>query len=369
LASVKGIPVVVKERVFVAVPALVPTGPVKGAIALANAIARERRVTFVTLKAGPGADAPLDRAIDHVCLAGTGGGIWGKVRAYRTLLGDAAGPRAVASISSCFSADMVNRLCRREAVICASVRGNLMVNYKFDYGLAGVGLAMVHLRALKSFDLTVAMTRSMANQIRRFTGTEPAIVGNFIDETELAGVRQKPLTDPELRFVFLGSLTPRKQPLLVLHAIRMLRANGHNVTVDFIGEGPLLKIVFAEIRKHGLTDAVRLHGQVARPGTLLAEADGLVLPSLSEGVPRAALEALYLGVPCVLRKVDGNAEFIEDGQNGKLFFLDDELPGAMLAAAKLSRSRVDTMRPVLLPEKFRQHIAAQEYLRLVDSVE
>ena len=51
----------------------------------------------------------------------------------------------------------------------------------------------------------------------------------------------------------------------------------------------------------------------------------MVLPSFSEGVSRSALEALFLGVPCVLRDVDGASELIHDGINGYLFNENSEL--------------------------------------------
>ena len=55
------------------------------------------------------------------------------------------------------------------------------------------------------------------------------------------------------------------------------------------------------------------------PYSLLGRADAFVLPSLSEGISRAALEALHLGVPCILRNVDGNQELITPRVNGELF--------------------------------------------------
>ena len=91
----------------------------------------------------------------------------------------------------------------------------------------------------------------------------------------------------------------------------------------------------------------------------------LVLPSLSEGVSRSALEALYLGVPCVLRDVDGSSELIQEGINGYLFSENSELPNAMMRAVELSRNRNELVS--LLPEKFRQKRAARQYLDLLES--
>ena len=79
--------------------------------------------------------------------------------------------------------------------------------------------------------------------------------------------------------------------------------------------------------------------------------DCLVLPSLTEGVSRASLEALYLGVPCVMRNVDGNSELIKEGENGVLFDSDEQLSSAMIKCATIGK-RWTLKRPNLLPEPF-----------------
>ena len=59
------------RQIFITVPSPHPTGPIKGAYALANALAAERQVTLVTLKRGPGADAELARALGRVATRAT----------------------------------------------------------------------------------------------------------------------------------------------------------------------------------------------------------------------------------------------------------------------------------------------------------
>ncbi len=357
----------VNRRFFILVPAPEPSGPVKGAIALANALASKRVVTLVTLKSGAGADTPLDSRVTHVSLADFPGGLIGRAKAYAKLLRNAGGQEKVASISMCFSADMVNMFCRRHAVICSSVRGNLLTNYRMDYGLPGLLLAIVHLITLSIFDHVVTMTSAMAEQVKFYIRTRPTMIGNFVDEKALDPYRNITKRNGPMRFVFLGSLTVRKQPLLLFQALAALRYHGFDVSLDVIGTGPLMSVALSEIQHLGFQDIVHFHGHLAVPHPVVTRADALVLPSLSEGVSRAALEALHLGVPCVLRKVDGNAELIQSGFNGILFEDDEDLPDAMMAAAELSRRYGDT-RNSLLPDVFRQREAMNRYLELVETV-
>src|SRR5687767_13279793 len=116
------------REIFIVVPSPHPTGPIKGAYALANAVSAERPVTLVTLKQGPGAEAVLDPRVTRRSLADVSGS-YNRLAAYRKMLRDAGGRKSVASISMCLSADIVNCLSGNDAVTCVSVRGNLLRNY------------------------------------------------------------------------------------------------------------------------------------------------------------------------------------------------------------------------------------------------
>jgi len=352
------------KKIFILVPSPHPVGPVKGAYALANALVKAREVTLVTLKPGPGVSATLDSRVVLRSLCDMNGGWRGWIRAYRAMLESAGGRERVASISLCFSADTVNFFCSRQAVICTSVRANLLLDYRMLYGLTGIPLALAHLTALGRFDHVVTMTEAMAGQVKRYARRVPTVIGNFVDEEGLEHYRMPRLAQSQLRFVFLGSLTPRKQPLLLVQALKKLTLEGVKVSLDIIGDGPLRSQVTDEVARLSLGEVIQLHGHLSEPYHLLANADAMVLPSLSEGVSRAALEALYLGVPCVMRAVDGNGELLSNGYNGRLFKKDEELAGAMLSATHIGKDLPE--REILLPEAFRQHNAANRYLELVE---
>jgi glycosyltransferase involved in cell wall biosynthesis len=351
------------KKIFILVPAPVPTGPVKGAVALANELVRKRSVTLVTLKHGPGHDSWMDPGVKHVSLHLEGGFLkW--VRTYKDMLAGAGSRRDVVSISMCLSADMVNLFCAHEAVICSSVRGNLLSNYSLDYGFPGLPLAVAHLFLLRNFDSIVAMSSEMALQMKGYTNRTPAVIGNFIDERSIERYRTLNGGQSTVRFVFLGSLTKRKQPFLLIDAFMEIVRSGMDARLDIIGSGPLMATLKTYASENGCNDRVIFHGQLADPYPILACADALVLPSLSEGISRAAMEALYLGVPCVQRRVDGNGELIQHGRNGVLFERDNCLSRAMVEAVNISRAM--TVRRNLLPQQFRQSTGARRFLELIE---
>ena len=356
------------SKIFILVPSLCPAGPVKGAIALANSLAARRSVTLVPVKPGPGADAPIDPAVAMLELYREGG--WAaRVNRLSDALqaagGRASGDKGAVMISFCLSADATAFSLRQHARWIASVRGNLLRNYRFDYGLIGQAGAAVHLLTLRFADRVVAMTDPMAVQIARYTGRSPAVIGNFVDEAPFECWRRAASLSGPYRFVFLGSLSARKQPLALLEAVKQMKADGLEFRLDVIGEGPLRAQLQKAVGAMALESRVTLHGQLANPYELLAAADALVLPSLSEGVSRAVLEALHLGIPAVLRDVDGNGAIIDQGRTGILFNRDADLPTAMMAAARQRRQQ--TSSESLLPVAFRQMPCAEAFLNLAEA--
>ena len=232
-----------------------------------------------------------------------------------------------------------------------------------DYGAKGIALALAHLLWLRRFDHIVAMTESMARQISQLAKVKPTVISNFVDEEPLDAFRNTHARTGSLRFLFVGSLTDRKRPMLLIEALAQLHASGYEVRLDIVGEGPLRGQLEDAIAERQLSGRVMLHGQLREPYAELGQADVFVLPSLSEGTSRAALEASYLGMICVMRRADGNDELIAEGVNGQLFNDDCELSGAMLQAALLSR--LSPAGQCKLPLSFRQTENAHRYAALV----
>ena len=107
-------------------------------------------------------------------------------------------------------------------------------------------------------------------------------------------------------------------------------------------------------------------GHRSDPLRPLQACDWFVLPSLSEGLPRAALEALYFGIPCILRDVDANRELIRPGVNGYLFHSDEDLLAIMRDAVRVPDAlRVEHS---LLPADFGQGENCREILRSIENV-
>jgi glycosyltransferase involved in cell wall biosynthesis len=353
------------KRVFIILPSPHPTGPIKGAAALANKLVQHHRTTLVFLKIGPGVDAPIDPAINTVSLA-AGRNIPQKVGFYRKLLSQNGPRHNIFSISFCFSADLVNLCCYHQAVNCSSIRGNLIKNYQYEFGHTGFLFAAFHLFFLRWFDHAIAMNTAMADQIRRYSGKTAHIVSNFVDESMLQQYRKKPYTkEGPLRFIYVGRLTELKKIHCIFDALKILKTAGYSFHLDIVGDGELYQEFMHQCKQTNIEDVVTFHGHLKSPYSLIARADCLVLPSLTEGVSRSVLEALYLGVPCLVRNIDGNSELVTNGKNGYLFERDADISELMIKTANLSRHRLHDRR-ILLPNVYRQAYTTQKFLELIN---
>jgi glycosyltransferase involved in cell wall biosynthesis len=346
-------------HIFILISSDSPSGPIKGAYALANLLVDTFNTTLVSLKHGTGASAKLDRRVEFYCLADLASNFLEKTIIYKKMLVKAGGRNNVTSLSMTLSADTMNLLCRRNSITCSSIRGNLLKNYYHDYGVIGYLIAFAHLFSLRFHDKIIVMTESMANQVKFYSGRAPCIISNFIDEDSLDLFRITLPLKMEYRFIFIGSLSERKQPLVLIDAFNTIIKKGLPSRLDIVGNGPLMNDVKEKIKKYKLEGSVYIHGFIDKPSSILSAADVMVLPSLSEGISRASMEALYLGVPCVLRNVDGNSEIITQNVNGVLFSNNADLAESMLQAIKISRE--GSRAKSLLPHKYKRDNVFQYY--------
>ena len=68
---------------------------------------------------------------------------------------------------------------------------------------------------------------------------------------------------------------------------------------------------------------VKMLGEIDDPAPYYAASDFFILPSRSEGMSNALLEAMACGLPCVASNIAGNQELIVSGVNGLLFRTED----------------------------------------------
>jgi glycosyltransferase involved in cell wall biosynthesis len=117
----------------------------------------------------------------------------------------------------------------------------------------------------------------------------------------------------EFVLVTVGGLDqPYKGTGVLLDAVHELRRQGASVKLRIVGDGRLLAHYKRQSEALGLSSVVEFFGQQDRAGVRAAldSAHLFVLPSLTEGLPRALLEAMARGLPAVATHVGGVPELL-----------------------------------------------------------
>jgi glycosyltransferase involved in cell wall biosynthesis len=118
--------------------------------------------------------------------------------------------------------------------------------------------------------------------------------------------------------VSVGNLYPVKGHAFLLEALSLLSTRFPRLHVAIAGRGELEETLLARARALDLANRFHLLGLRADVGNVLAAADVFVLPSLSEGVPLALLEAMMAARPIVATAVGEVPTVLDGGRAGVL---------------------------------------------------
>jgi glycosyltransferase involved in cell wall biosynthesis len=113
--------------------------------------------------------------------------------------------------------------------------------------------------------------------------------------------------------IFVGSLEQYyKGPDLLIRAVADSVVRGVDLRLTIVGDGRIRPALDALVRELHCEDRVRFAGQraSAEVAELLDAADVFVLPSRTEGLPRAMIEAMARGLPCLGSDAGGIPELL-----------------------------------------------------------
>jgi glycosyltransferase involved in cell wall biosynthesis len=189
-------------------------------------------------------------------------------------------------------------------------------------------------------DLSIAVSRGVRDYLLEQVGPDPAkvrVVPNGVDVAAIDAARPGPLVRRELGL-------PEDSPVIGLvgrldhwgkghkelfTAMAQIRAR-HPVHALIVGGGRRAAEVRQLAASLGLAEVVHFLGPRSDVPDLLNAMDVFVLPSYSEGVSLALLEAMAAGLPVIATAVGGLPEVVTDGENGLLIPPRD--PGALAGA-------------------------------------
>jgi len=118
--------------------------------------------------------------------------------------------------------------------------------------------------------------------------------------------------------VVIARLREEKGHRFLFEAMARLRSDFPAILLVVSGVGSLRAEMEQRVAVLGVADLVRFIGFRTDIPELLAAADLFVLPSVSEGLGTAAIEASAAGRPIVASRIDGIPDIVRDGETGRL---------------------------------------------------
>ena len=210
----------------------------------------------------------------------------------------------------------------------------------------------------------VANAQAAADRLRleHVARHKVAIVPNGLDVARFAA---RPLQPPLRRVVMVANLRPEKGHDVLLDAASHVLARFPDARFQLIGSGSEYRRLVALADARGVSHAVSFLGHCETVPERLAAADVFVLPSRSEALPNALLEAMAAGLPVVASAVGGILEVIDEGRTGLLVPAGD--PRALADA--VSRLMSDGALATRLGAAARAHAARYSFDRMVAAFE
>ncbi len=173
---------------------------------------------------------------------------------------------------------------------------------------------------------------------------------------------------PDSAFVvgWVGRMTGVKDTDAVLEIVGATRARGVDAVLCMVGDGPDRERLEQRAHDLGIVRSTYFVGYQEEVAGYYRLFDAFLLPSVNEGTPVSAIEALASGTPVVATCVGGVPDVVRDGMDGFLFEPGDTETAAErlaeLAADPRLRSRLGESGRVYVRERYSVE-------RLVDDVD
>ncbi|MBI2625246.1 MAG: glycosyltransferase family 4 protein [Candidatus Nealsonbacteria bacterium] len=185
------------------------------------------------------------------------------------------------------------------AILKKILKKELIVEIHGDWGVRKT-LSIIAPISLKNADKIRGVAQYLIDKAKKFAPKKPYyLFPTFTDLDDFLG--EKDVTFEKF-ILFVGRAHKIKGVNYLIGAFSKIEKDFPDFKLVLVGEGlPEGKLSLAEVKNK------------------MKKCYCLVVPSLSEGLPRVILEAMALGKPVVASRVGGIPEVIQDGKTGFLF--------------------------------------------------
>lgn len=213
----------------------------------------------------------------------------------------------------------------------------------FSHGWTSEGIKMsmynfIDKRIIRFADRIIPVSENLRKRLRLGPRGEakatvlpnaPDVV-NHENISDLIGKFKCRLQDCELKIGVIGRLSPEKGQRYFVEAMRILSEQKCNIKALIVGDGPDMEDLRKLVNKLNLASKIIFCGYIENVAPIYEMVDVICIPSLSEGMPNVALEAMMSGKAVVATQVGGIPEVVLHNKTGLL--VADKDPNGLAVA-------------------------------------
>ena len=218
-----------------------------------------------------------------------------------------------------FVGTLISKLLRKKCIVKAGNAGTHFDLLSLEKK-KGIGKQLSQY-VIKNGDLFVAISDEISENYQSFGINQSRIfkTTNFVEQNISFDAIQKiregmrkelKLNSSAKNILFCGRLEPQKNILTLVDSIHLAIENGYQVELYIAGAGSLEKETIQKIETLRLTKYVHLLGYIDNTEHYYIACDFFLLPSISEGMSNALLEAMSYGCIPIASKVSGTVDIL-----------------------------------------------------------
>ena len=293
--------------------------------------------------------------------------------------------RRLADIIDRFQPDVVHAFLYRAMQFCRLIskgkKYKLICSPHFDMSKRNFLLRLIDRFLSQADTLCIAeseTTERFLIEKQKYKKEKVFLIPNGVDKTRFSPspalrnkMRQKyGFSEEEIVFVSVARLAAVKDPLTLLKGFYRAYQNNSFVRLVLVGEGPLRKEIEKFINKNWLEKAVLLTGEQEEVNSFLNMADAFVLSSEEESLPLALLEAVCVGLPCLVTDVGDMKKWVSAKENGFIFNKkDDKILSVLMETLASNKELRDKMKQNALIKSKKIMPSFEQYQKVYKQIE
>jgi glycosyltransferase involved in cell wall biosynthesis len=227
--------------------------------------------------------------------------------------------------------------------------------------------------AKKTDDVSVCISESVKENIAsHFVVKNPVVLYNAVpDRGPLKSKNSVGQPGKNLKLTLPGRLHPAKGHLFFLEVFkRIVKELNQPVNLEIAGGGNLQEKIEEFINRHQLQQYVSITGFLSNDDLLsrIADADLVIIPSISEGLGIVGIEALMLGKTVIASNTGGLKEVFKDGQNGYVFEAGNPESCLNVVLSVLSKFPTSQLDPAYLREEYEKRFSFNSYIKKFEAL-